>query len=56
MESTTEPLSPEMAKPSINIIDIIILGGLLTLGAYWLLFRKKKPEFDASSIKTFSIE
>lgn len=51
----TDPISADMPKTSINILDVIILGALITAGAYWL-FRKKKPEFDASQIKTFTIE
>lgn len=46
----------QINKPVINVIDVVILVSLLGLGAYWLFIRKKKSDFDASSIKTFAIE
>ncbi|KAI1292329.1 NADPH--cytochrome P450 reductase [Halotydeus destructor] len=57
MESEKEQLAADMLdRPVINIVDVLLLGGLLSFGAYWLLMRKKTPEFDASSIKTYTFE
>lgn len=56
MEATDAiPTDIETAS-AMSVFDVAILVSLVGLGTWWVFLRKKKPEFDASSIKTFTIE
>lgn len=51
-------MAEESLLAQMSYLDYAIVMGLIAASTYWFLFKKKdtRNEFDASSIKTFSLE